>query len=279
MTGTKRARRQPRCRSICLFGSRLTRFLNFLSIFDNLGYHRLARKNHSAKFMLGDVLFCHLRLARMRAGIANAIGRNETMNKQIVRQNALLSLLLMLALWLGALPVAGQDVAVVSDITGGSSVFVFRTSAKAATKRFTVQERSSRSKAQRIEGGKKITRQYVTLAKAAPRRLRLEAVAPDDPRLPKIPTMPRDQASKLFAGVGEYYIDKENSVEAANFFREAYGLDAQNSVAKNGLSEALALRGNEMLAKDKTDEAKKFFDESLQFNPNNGVAYFGLGEL
>jgi superkiller protein 3 len=194
-------------------------------------------------------------------------------------KNAVLAATLLFSVLTAALPSPAQDVAVISDITGGSSVFIFRGSQKSATRKFTSQERSGRSKSQRIAVGKKITRQYVTLAKTAPRRTRTEAVNPEDPRIPKIATMPKDQASKLFAGVGEYYIDKENPEEASNFFREAFSLDARNSIAKNGLSEALALRGNDMMAKDKPDEAKKFFDEALTFNPNNAVAYFGLGEM
>ena len=201
------------------------------------------------------------------------------MSNLSMSRNAFLAIVLMFSLLAAALPSPAQDVAVISDITGGSSVFIFRGSQKSATRKFTTQERSGRSKSQRIAVGKKITRQYVTLAKVAPRRARTEAVNPEDPRIPKIATMPKEQASKLFAGVGEYYIDKENPEEASNFFREAFSLDAKNSIAKNGLSEALALRGNDMLAKDKPDDAKKFFDESLTFNPNNAVAYFGLGEM
>jgi tetratricopeptide (TPR) repeat protein len=82
----------------------------------------------------------------------------------------------------------------------------------------------------------------------------------------KIKTMPREEASKLFAGVGEYYMDKNDYDHAIDFFREGLELEKQNNIAKSGLSEALSLKGNELLAKDSFPVARKFFEESLIYN-------------
>ena len=172
-----------------------------------------------------------------------------------------------------------QDLVPVGDISGNSSVFVFRNSSKGAPQKFVTRVRSSRSKDARIESAKKINRQYETLAKTAPRRARADVVDPNDPRLPKIATMPREEAAKLFTGVGEYYIDKNDSENAINFFREAVQLDEKNTIAPKGLSEALSLKGNELLVKDQSDAAQKLFGESLQYNPNNAVAFYGLAEV
>jgi tetratricopeptide (TPR) repeat protein len=190
------------------------------------------------------------------------------------------AILLITSFFATSLQIAAQDLVPVSDITGGSSVFVFRGSSKGPGKKFTTNERAGRSKNQRIASAQKINRQYVTLAKAAPRRARTTAIDPTDlPPEQRIKEMPASEAAKLFAGVGEYYIDKEDSNNAINFFRQAYELDTKNSVAKNGLSEALALRGNEFLLKDQNSEAKDIFQEALKYNANNGVAYYGLGEI
>lgn len=175
--------------------------------------------------------------------------------------------------------VSAQDLVPVSDISGNSSVFVFRNSAKGAPQKFVTKQRSNRTKEARLETAKKITRQYETLAKTAPRRARADVVDPNDPRIPKIATMPREDASKLFTGVGEYYIDKNDSENALNFFREAVQLDSKNAIAPKGLSEALSLKGNELLVKDQADAAQKLFDEALQYNPNNAVAFYGLAEV
>ena len=176
-------------------------------------------------------------------------------------------------------PTAAQDLVPVSDITGGASIFVFRTSSKASPKKFVSRTKTKRTKTQRIETAKKVSKQYVTLAKVTPRRSRTASVDPNDKRLPTIPTMPKEEAAKLFAGVGEYYMDRDDFNNAIDFFRESFTLDAKNVRAQNGLSEALALKGNELLVKDSAAAARKFFEESLKYNPRNSPAYFGLAEV
>ena len=181
---------------------------------------------------------------------------------------------------IGSLVFAQGDIVTVSDITGGSSVFIWpRGAAAAAPKRFVSRNRATRTKEAKIESAKRITTQYERLAKAAPRRQREQVIDPNDPRIPKIPEMPRQEASKLFAGVGEYYIDKNDSDNAVNFFREAVQLDPANPIAPKGLSEALSLKGNELLVKDQAKAAQDLFQEALKFNPNNAVAYYGLAEV
>jgi superkiller protein 3 len=180
---------------------------------------------------------------------------------------------------LGGLPARGQELVEVTGVTGGSSVFVFRGGAKPAPRRFVSKARPTTTKLQRIETAKRVNTQYKTLAKVDPRRVRSTVVQPDDPRLPKIPTMPKEEASKIFAGVGEYYMDRDDFNRAIEFFRESSQLDGQNGSAKSGLSEALALKGNEVLVKDGGTMAKPFFEEALKFNPKNAPAYFGLAEV
>ena len=202
------------------------------------------------------------------------------MNKSIYRIKAVLTAFILAAFLTTGSPIFGQSAIVYSDITGGSSVFVFKSSAKSATKKYVAQTKSKLSREQQLAKSKKINTQYVQLAKAAPRRARTNSVDPNTlPPTAKINLMPKDQASKLFAGVGEWYIDREDSDHAEDFFRTAYTLDGKNSIARNGLSEALALQGNGLLAKEDSDNAKKKFDEALTFNANNGVAYYGLGEV
>ena len=188
-----------------------------------------------------------------------------------------LSLTAILSVSSAAFTAFGQDLVPVSDITGGSSVFVFRNSAK-ASKKYSSTSRASRSKAQRLESAKRIKTQYETLAKAQPRRTRSTVVDPNK-LPPSVRTMPKDQASRLFAGVGEYYIDQNDLENSVNFFRESVTLDAKNKKAIDGLSDALAAKGNELLIRDQAATAKAFFLEALKNNPNNAAALFGLGEV
>ncbi|MEP7214240.1 MAG: tetratricopeptide repeat protein [Acidobacteriota bacterium] len=172
-----------------------------------------------------------------------------------------------------------QDLVPVSDITGGSSVFVFRGSSRPSPKRFVSRVRAVVSKTQRIETANRVNIQYARLIKTAPRRARSEVITPEDPRVPKIPTMPKEEAATIFAGVGEYYMDETDFDHAIDFFREATTLDNKNNKARSGLSEALALKGNDLLVKDSAAAARKFFEEALRYNPKNSPAYFGLAEV
>ena len=187
--------------------------------------------------------------------------------------------LLIAAMWTSSMPVYGQDLVAVSDITGGSSVFVFRNSAKAAPKRFVTRVKPVRTRVDRIETAKRVTRQYEALAKVTPRRVRTDVITPDDARVPKIPTMAPGEAAKIFAGVGEYYMNTQEFDRAIEFFRESNTLDKKYVVAQTGLSEALALKGNEVLVRDGAKLARPFFEEALRYNPKNSPAYFGLAEV
>jgi tetratricopeptide (TPR) repeat protein len=191
-----------------------------------------------------------------------------------------LALLLIFVVLVSALPARSQDLVPVSDLAGGSSVFVFRNTAKAAPKRIVAKTRVTRTKTERIETAKRVNKQYVTLAKVEPRRVRSTVVREDDPRVPKIPTMSKEEASVIFAGVGEFFMEKDEFARAQDFFRESIQLDGKNVKAQNGLSEALALEGNEVLVKgNNAAVAKLKFEEALKYNPKNSPAYFGLAEV
>ena len=172
--------------------------------------------------------------------------------------------------------VAAQEIVPVADLTGG--VFVFRGGTKSVSKKYVSQNKSRRTKAQRSSNARRVSNQYSKLSKAAPRRTRTAAVNPNA-LPPQIATMPKEEASKLFAGVGEYYMDRDDYDRAIDFFRESLTLSESNAISKAGLSEALALKGNALLADDSLDVARKFFEEALSYNDRNAPAYYGLAEV
>jgi tetratricopeptide (TPR) repeat protein len=194
-------------------------------------------------------------------------------------QKRFLALVMIGVILMSAAPVRSQDLVAVSDLAGGSSVFVFRNTSKSAPKRVIVKARPARTQVQRIESAKRVSKQYVALAKVAPRRVLSAVVREDDPRIPKIPTMPKEEASVIFAGVGEYFMEKDDFRRAQDFFRESLQLDSKNTKAESGLSEALALEGNDELVKGNTAVARVKFEEALKHNSRNSPAYFGLAEV
>lgn len=173
--------------------------------------------------------------------------------------------------------VAQSDLVPVRDITGGSSVFVFRGGSRSAPKRYVSKTRAKRTKAQRNDATRRVSKQYVDLAKNAPRRTRTEAVNPI--RLSEIRRMTPDKASILFAGVGEYWMDRDDFKQASEFFGEGVEMDETNNIARMGYSESLALLGNQDLARDNIPGAKSLFTTALKYNDKNAPAYFGLAEI
>jgi len=186
---------------------------------------------------------------------------------------------LSLAVLLAVLPLASiaQDLVPIGSITGGSSVFVFRNVAKAA-RRFVASVKPSRTKTQRMETLKKINRQYATVAKTTPATGRAKILDPT--KLPKnVLTLPAAEGSRIFSGVGEYYLSQNDFDKAIGVFTDAAELDPTNATAKTGLSEAYAIKGNDLLVKDQAGAAKAVFLESLKNDPKNAAALFGLGEV
>lgn len=184
---------------------------------------------------------------------------------------------LIALLWVAPIAAVAQDLVTVSSLTGGSSVFVFRRAAK-AVRRVVSSAKPTRSKSQRLESVNRIKRQYETVAKTSTRRVKAQTV--DPARIPpNARTLPADQGAKIFAGVGEYYLGKGDFEGAIQFFRDALTLDSRNVAANEGLSEALAMKGNKLLADDRAELAKGIFMEALKFDPMNSAANFGLGEV
>jgi superkiller protein 3 len=199
------------------------------------------------------------------------------------RRSWIFSLVLISTFFINGLPLRAQDVVTSEDFTGGSSAFVFKTSRKPTQKKIAFRSSTnvSRSKVAKLETSKRITKQTVTIAKVNPKRTRSKEV---DPTVTKIDVAALQrkspqEASVVFAGVGEYYLNKDNLDEAVNWFREAASLDPKNVNAKTGLADAVVLKGNQLLNKQNYDVAKLMFEEALKNNPRNAGAYAGLGEV
>lgn len=176
-----------------------------------------------------------------------------------------------------AILIGAQDLVPVSSLTGGSSIFVFRSAARAA-RSSAPPARPTRTRSQRIETAKKIRTQYDTIARTTPRPGRSKALDPND--LPRnVRTLPAAQGSRLFTGVGEYYNERGDFEKAIEFFTDAVNLDPANTGAKAGFSEALAMKGNDLLVKDQAAAAKGVFLEAIKYDAGNSAAYFGLGEV
>lgn len=198
------------------------------------------------------------------------------------RKNWLQLLLILSLIWtflLGGFWSQAQDFVISSDISGSSSVFAFPKSRK-APKKYVASNRSSRVKrtqVQRIETRTKIRKQYDNLAKVTTRRDKIEIIKPED----LIPREDPDKASLALTGAAQYYFNEEEIDKSVEYFREAYGLNKKNDLAKLGLSDALTRKADDFMSADegKVKLAEKFYTEAISFNAENSAAYSGLGEV
>ncbi len=204
------------------------------------------------------------------------------------------SALAIVILWsflASGLPLRAQgDLVTSTDISGGSSIFVFRDSRKAKKSNF-VARRSS--KARRSASQKRATRRNVvsqsrTVAKRYRSRRNINTITPEEFRKVDIQLArksPQD-ASKIFAGAAEYFLEKESdNQKAAEYLEQAIELDPTNVDAKLAFSELSVTIGNEALD-DMTlspdmrrKKALGYFKQAVDNDPKNALAFVGLGQV
>jgi tetratricopeptide (TPR) repeat protein len=204
-------------------------------------------------------------------------GKNMGFKRQ--KRGSLPAFLVLAAFLLNSFPVRAQDIVSTSeDVTSGSSVFVFRQSRKAPQARSTAKSKSvNRNTALRTESHKKIQTQVAVVQKTKPRPK--ATPAPNPPTTPTTTkTVNRIEASKVFAGAGETYLNQDNVDKAIDFFKKSAELDPKNNTAKLGLSEAYTRKGDQTLNSDQPETSFFYYEEAVKANPNNSGAQAGLGE-
>ncbi len=196
------------------------------------------------------------------------------------RRKGFFTLFLISAFLLSSLPLRAQDIVTSSDLSGGSSAFVFRTNRKPTQTKVAFRTSAKRSSSQKRATRSKVVRQATTIAKAIQKTRPTKRVdAQELKRIePQIPRMSKEEASLVFAGAGEYYLERDEIDKGLDFFRESVQLDANNKFARLGLSDASTRKGNELLEKEEFEKAKFYFEEAVKYDQNNPVAYAGLAE-
>ncbi|NNE68688.1 MAG: tetratricopeptide repeat protein [Pyrinomonadaceae bacterium] len=204
------------------------------------------------------------------------------------------SILTLSIIWvflLSGFPVSGQgDFVTSSDISGGAAVYVFRTSRKAKKRNYVSRRKSraKRTKKQKRTSRRKVVRQSKTVARRYRKKRRINKVTPQEFAKIDIQLARKtpQEASKIFAGAAEYFIEKDSDYQkAAGYLEEAIQLDPNNKDAKLALSELSVTLGN--LAIDDTSlsrdlrfrKALSLFDQAVKNDPTNSLAYVGRGQV
>jgi superkiller protein 3 len=201
----------------------------------------------------------------------------QKMRKRNRLSGVVFSLLIVLSFLLNGIAVGAQDVVTSDDLSGG---FTFRASGKGMQKKTAFRNSSNvkRLNVQKIATTKRIQKQTVTVAKTNPKRIKSKEVNPTTIPSNIFNTKPKDEVSRIFAGAGEYYLNNGEIDKSVDIFAEAEQLDAKNSNAKHGLSEALTRKGDVLLQAGKAKEAKAQYLKAIKYNEKNAGAYAGLGE-
>ena len=198
------------------------------------------------------------------------------------RLKGFLTLTLIWAFLISGVPgLKAQDLVASSDLSGGSSVFVFRGSSKAKQSKVAFKKNPKRTVAQKQQTRAKIVRQTNTVAKDNQKKRPTKRVDPQSLAkiTQKLKTMPPKEASLVLAGAGEYYLERDDLVQAIDFFKESVTLDSANKFGKVGLSDSYTRQGYLHIEKNETDKAKFFFEEAIKYDDRNANAYAGLGEI
>lgn len=173
--------------------------------------------------------------------------------------------------------VRGNDIVPASDITGGTSVFVFRGSSK------------------KPQAGAAAVRSYrPTAATASANRVRINAQAATKRRqranaaTARAAAIARQRArernarlrqSNVLTARAETQLEKGEIESSVSNFREALKLNPKNAEATNGLSEALTVQGIEAAGAERNDVAQEHFNEAVKLDARNDVAFVKLGEI
>ncbi len=190
-----------------------------------------------------------------------------------------LTLFIFFSFLISSFPVKAQNVVTSDDLSGG---FIVRSSAKVVQKKVVAKVSSNikRIRTKVADTTKRIRKQTVIVAKTQPKRTKIIEVNPT--AVAKVNTSTsksREEGSKIFAGVGEYFLNRGEIDKAVEAFREAALMDEKNIAARQGFSEALTQKGNSLLEADDQVKARSYFLEAIKYNELNAGAFAGLGEV
>lgn len=207
--------------------------------------------------------------------------RYKMSNKMHWRKIAL-TIFVLWTFTLQSIPVSAQEIVTSEDISGGSSVFVFRQGKKTAqTKSAFRNSGIKRNVVARGETRRKVKAQIVAVNKTKPQRQKVKV---DPNTVGKTATQAKtaaqkEKASNTLSGAAEVYLERKQTDTAIQYFRDAIALNPKNENARLGLSEALTAKADETAEKGNQQGALALYEEAVKLNDKNAAAFASLGEI
>ncbi|HEY0049903.1 MAG TPA: tetratricopeptide repeat protein [Pyrinomonadaceae bacterium] len=204
------------------------------------------------------------------------------MNNKMQWRKIALTIFVLWTLIFQSIPVGAQEIVTSEDISGGSSVFVFRQGKKTAQTKSAFRNTSvKRNAVARNESRRKVKAQIVAVNKTKPQRTKVKVdpktVAKTTAQVKT--TAQKEKASTALTGAAEVYLERNQIDSAIDYFRQALALNPKNENARLGLSEALTAKGDETSAKVNPQASLVFYEEAVKLNDKNAAAFASLGEI
>ena len=170
-----------------------------------------------------------------------------------------------------------QDIVASDDITGGSSVFVFRKSRKEPQ-----QKAAGRAMRASSGGSGRAGRSGYDTQLAANRKKRVTKAKSNQAVLAKNRTQQRNAKltlSNTLTAKADGQLESKQTDLAIATYRDALKNNPKNEDAKSGLSDALVAKGIDVAGSANNTAAIVYLDEAIVLDPANDVAFAKLGEI
>jgi len=168
--------------------------------------------------------------------------------------------------------VAAQDLVASEELSGGSSVFVFRESRKKP------QTRAGGGRVSLAGGGKaKATRSAAQIAAAAQKRRAVAKAARK--QAAKAEANRKLALSNTLTAKAETFLDSDQTDPAIQNYRDALVQNPKNTRAMEGISNALTAKGIEVAGETNDPTAIAYFEEAVKMDKQNDAAYAKLGAI
>ncbi len=194
--------------------------------------------------------------------------------------------MLICSIFFCALPVSAQDLISTSDITNGTSIFIFRQASNKQSK-LAAKSFATRPKALRIAAKNNlIAKRRVSAAVKRPVKNIPITVAQNRKTTIKKPVGKKPSnngASKIrqsdaFAENGRNFLDQKDAVKAIESFKKSLALNPNNQPAKLGLSDAETRRADALDVDGNASAAIPLYREAVELDADNAAAFGGLGD-
>jgi tetratricopeptide (TPR) repeat protein len=201
-------------------------------------------------------------------------------------QKAFVALVLIVSFEANSFSLFAQDIVSTSDdISGGSSVFVFRQSRKANQLKVAFRKTpSKRTASSKLESRKKVRQQAKVVQAKKPTRVKSVAgkkpanLIIKPPKENQKPTVPQIDNSVAFANGAEEYLKRNELDKAVGLFKKSLEFNPKNREAQLGLSEALTIQADKLIEDTSPESAAYLYTEAIKLDENNAAAHAGLGE-